>query len=159
MKKLILALLVAAGLSATAQDVSVLLSGQQTNSTLWWGSNSVVVLNRLGANQSFTALSLSSNLAYIATNDTTFSPKTTLGVVAGFYSASVGTNTYTLQRAYLTTGPWDAWTNFSLFNPASGRVQSNYTLTIGDYHYFKVSDITNAAAAACASNYLSFHQK
>ena len=159
MKKLILALLVAAGLSATAQDVSVLLSGQQTNSTLWWGSNSVVVLNRLGANQSFTALSLSSNLAYIATNDTTFSPKTTLGVVAGFYSASVGTNTYTLQRAYLTTGPWDAWTNFSLLNPGATKVQSNYTLTIGDYHYFKVSDITNASGGASVSNYLSFHQK
>ena len=118
-----------------------------------------MVLNRLLSTQSFTAPTASSNLAYLTTNVEFYAPQSTVGMVAGFFNASLGTNTYTLQKAYdKTTGPWEAWTNVTLTS-AAGAASGNFTLTIGDYHYFKVSDITNASATTCLSNRISFHNK
>lgn len=161
MKKLLATLTITvAALTIHAQDVAYLLSGQATNSIVRWGSNSAVALNRLGANASITVTATASNLAYVVTNTEFYAPASTVGVVASFFNASAGTNTYILQKAYdKTTGPWESWTNVSLAQTAAGVASGNFTLTIGDYHYFKVSDITNASAGLCNSNRISFHNK
>lgn len=158
MKKLILAILVATGLTVLADSpgYTVLMTGQRTNTTIMRGTNAVVVLNSFLAGQpSF--LTTATNLGSLVTNINPQITSTQVGVVAGFFSAGVCTNQYFFNGSYDKIH-WDALTNVQIYGPGGSLTYSNYTITLGQYQYLQCANITNLLGSN-TSNYLAFFFK
>jgi hypothetical protein len=142
--------------AARAQSINVLMNGNATNSIRIFSGTTNVVQNRFGSAGSF--LTSATNLASIVTNITPVLTGSTVGVVAGAFSAGVSTNTYTFLGSY-DKRAWDTITNVTLAIPAGTTNFANFTVGVGSYTYIQCSNVTNTTATLNTHNYLAIVQR
>jgi hypothetical protein len=157
----LLTLLVALlALPAAAQNRRVVVQdGSLTNQVYRFGTNTRVLLNRI---PSFSSLfvGVNTNIAIALRGMQLSIPASTVSVgIGGIGTAPSVTNavTYTFERSFDGVN-WAAWTNLAVVPAGTNSVVwTNATFTLGDWHFVRVSNITNANASFWTSNRLEFY--
>lgn len=161
MTKILTLILVALALAlpASAQNQRVVVQdGRATNQVYNLGGSAAVLLNRIGINGSLLS-GANTNIAIVLRGMKLNVPSGTLSVgIGGSGSADSVTNAivYSFERSFNTVN-WSAWTNISVVPNGTNAVWTNATFNLGDWHYVRVSNITNANASFWSSNQLEFY--
>ena len=167
MKHLITLLTVTLLLSLTAPgqlQKATLQSGAQTNSPVRYGTNLVYALNQIPGYAAGGSLDfgVSTNLGVVLRGQAIPVTASTVGVgIAGSGSSAITTNavTYTFERSWDAVN-WLSWTNAAVTPDGTNRVYTNFVFSLGDWHYIRVRQITNAnISGTWRSNFLEFYWK
>lgn len=176
MKKFLALLLLATPCFAGLNQFPI-LNGQATNGTyadpVLGGTNRVIMVNTIYSTNDFDSVTVGagavgaslSNLAVFVRSQVIGIPVPTLIMGASLHSHN-GQQTnwviYSLQKSLDKTN-WINWTNVS-FQPAAGTFNyTNFNLTLGDYQYIRLNNISNTSANTVTlgvrSNLVAFYWK
>lgn len=165
MKKFLLLLLLAA-LPCFAGPLmkNTILSGQQTNSAIYWGTNQVIVLNTIFVTNTFDNGKLT-NLGVIVRNNPINLNSTSIRVgISGFTVGNQSNFTVYSFQVACDTNNWIDYTNVE-FRPnlSVPTTYTNFAFTVGDWQYFRCYNISNSNVGSPAlglrSNLLEVYQK
>lgn len=100
------------------------------------------------------------NLVHYVTNNVADVPATTALLSVGTYATgAVVTNVYKVEKS-VDKNTWFSLTNVSVPFAVSNAARQVVELTLGNYNYVRVADITNTATTGVATaNHIALHWK
>lgn len=175
MKKILfgLVLMVAVLVQAGQLNRISLQNGSTTNGWIMDGTNRLYVLNQVLSTNDLDSVTLIGGVGatnmlnlglYLRSTKITV-PSTSVGVgIGGYSTAATQTNwlIYAFQRSWDGSN-WINWTNIAFQPVAQTSQYTNFNLTIGDYQYMRVYNISNTSTSPQSqgwkSNFLEIYYK